>query len=347
MHRLTLILSDLYLRDEEASAIAASADAMPNLEWLLRFARTRTRVEDWRQWLGAELGYARSDIRPFAPFAARGLVGAAADAWLATPVHLAARLDHVRLDARGVLRLGAEERTAWCDAFARTFGPQYALHDDGVGGFFLSGFGAAAADAVTDDPARLLGADVGAHLPRGPGAGELRRLAAEIEMWLHDSPLHAARARKGLPRATALWLWGGGAMRTVATACAVPDMVHFYGADPFLAALARDRDTAARDFPAMASEIDELEPAAQRVVALLAPMSGLPHDRLAALDEDWLRYARGSIAAGALTELDVVAHDTHWHLAARPLVGFRDWWFWRPRRGWLEQLVHASHDTKA
>jgi hypothetical protein len=38
----------------------------------------------------------------------------------------------------------------------------------------------------------------------------LRRLGAEIEMWLHDHAVNDARGRRGEPPVTALWLWGGG-----------------------------------------------------------------------------------------------------------------------------------------
>src|SRR5690349_11868 len=143
MHRLTLILSDLYLPAEEAEEVAAAAgpssETLPALEWLLRFADAREPVVDWRSALASAVGYAAT-------------------------VHLHAAMDHVRLDARGLLTLPADERAAWIDSFARAFGPALALHDDGVGGFFLTGL---TGEATTVDPARLLGADIAAGIPRG------------------------------------------------------------------------------------------------------------------------------------------------------------------------------------
>src|SRR5688500_4965281 len=121
MRRLTLILSDLYLPEESHDTVPA-----PNLEWLLRYANRRRPIADWRSWLASELGYSPEAIQPLASFAGpRG-------AWFAMPVHLVAALDHVRLDARGLLTLDRNERGEWCEAFARTFGPVYTLHDDGV-----------------------------------------------------------------------------------------------------------------------------------------------------------------------------------------------------------------------
>jgi hypothetical protein len=40
----------------------------------------------------------------------------------------------------------------------------------------------------------------------------LRRLGAEIEMWLHDHPINDARRRRGELPVTSLWLWGAGAV---------------------------------------------------------------------------------------------------------------------------------------
>jgi len=47
---------------------------------------------------------------------------------------------------------------------------------------------------------------------RGTGNSDpaLRRLGAEIEMWLHEHPVNAVRARRGEAPVTGLWLWGGG-----------------------------------------------------------------------------------------------------------------------------------------
>src|SRR5215510_5037703 len=106
MRRLTLILSDLYLPEEAAGkASPPQTVELPGLDWLLRFAQRPRRIADWRTWLAAQLGMSKFAQLPVAlacelQFLARGI-----GAWLATPVHLEARLDHVRLVDRGVLRI--------------------------------------------------------------------------------------------------------------------------------------------------------------------------------------------------------------------------------------------------
>ena len=238
MRRLTLILSDLYL-PAEAPALSEHSEfvALPNFEWLLRFAQARS-IRDWRLELAAQSGDDMlEDVAP-AHFAAFERVPAdrMTTSWFATPVHLEARLDHVRLPQRGILRLPGDERGAWCEEFARAFGPELVLHDDGPRGFLLTGLDAL--QVASTDPARILGADIAASLPRGKDVAQLRRLSAEIEMWLHGAALNRERERAGLPRLSALWIWGGGKGVDVVALPRRSDCL-IAGEDSWLAALAR------------------------------------------------------------------------------------------------------------
>src|SRR5690349_15887140 len=169
MRRLTLILSDLYLPEEAAEAWDVAAP-LPNLSWLLRFARAPERVDDWRRWLLRELELPGSSDVAVADTAARAFLDAGSDAatWLATPVRLSARLDHVRLETRGLLRVDAHEAAAFCAEFATQFAPQFQLHAAGERNFLLTGLEPLSARTV--DPARLLGADIGGALPDGGAA---------------------------------------------------------------------------------------------------------------------------------------------------------------------------------
>jgi len=334
MRSLTLILSDLYLPQEAArdAAIPATLE-LPNLAWLLRFAGSVATVSDWRRWLVAELNLASLANLPVAEVAARAFLAsdAAATAWLATPVRLEARLDHVRLTDRGLLRVSAEEGAAWCQEFARGFGPDLALHSAGERGFFLTGLKTAAA---TVDPARLLDADVARALPRGADTPELRRLGAEIEMWLHAASLNAARERARLPRISAFWLWGGDARSGSPTMAASQDRsapVALYGGDPFLAGLS---SAAQVEMPQRAPEnYSALQSEHGRQVVEIAPMSGAPRESLVNLEQNWFAPARAALASGGLGSLALVANDRCFRVAKRP-----GWRVWRPRRDWLEML---------
>jgi hypothetical protein len=246
-------------------------------------------------------------------------------AWIATPVHLEARLDHVRLADRGLVRIGADERSAWISDFARSFGPDYALHDAGDRSFLLSG--ASDVRAASVDPARLLDADIGRALPSGPSAGELRRLGTEIEMWMHGAPPNLARERARERRVSALWLWGGGVAEAVPPSAAYTPLegVRLYGGDPYLSALG------APVLPA--PDFSSLDCSATRCVIELSPMSGPKSESLANLDAHWFAPARASLSDGSLNAVDLVANDRCFRIASRP-----SWRFWRRKSSWLAQL---------
>ena len=348
MQRLTLILSDLYLPEEAQAGLARSFD-LPNLEWLLNHCASARHIRDWRHWLAAQLGetsYARIPEAKACEmeFLARG----PGSAWLATPVQLEARLDHVRLADRGILRMDAEERAACCAEFAGVFGPQYAMHDIGERAFLLTGIGPTS--AATRDPARLLGADIGAALPRGGEHAQLRRLGSEIEMWLHHAALNDRRERARKPRISALWLWGGESDEALAE----PDeadildtrgAVHFLGGDPFLVAVARAfEDWTQREVriaPAPES-FSAIGPEAEHAFVELTPMSGPLDEALDVLEEKWFAAARHALANGALSRLEIVANDRCFRITRS--ARFR---FWRRKTGWLENLVRPTGKPQA
>ena len=333
MRRLTLILSDLYVPSEAAgSGVHSTALDLPQFDWLLRFSHRAERIADWRRWLAIDSG--RSDLArlSIAHVCAKAVLpeSSSINAWLATPVHLEARIDHVRLADRGLLRLGADEREAWRHDFQGAFGPDYALHDAGERGFLLSG--ASAARVASVDPARLLDADIGRALPTGPSAGELRRLGTEIEMWLHGAAANVAREHRRQRRVSALWLWGGGAgteeVREVGPARVTESgAVSFFGGDPYLTAIA---GTPASPPPV---SLGEMAATAGRCVVELAPMSGRKEESLAALEADWFGPAREALSRGDIGSVDVIVNDCCFRVAARA-----GWRWWRRRSSWLTQI---------
>jgi hypothetical protein len=334
MRRLTLILSDLYLPEEAVRGGSfPSALELPHLDWLLRFASHAERIGDWRRWLSTDLGATQLAALPVAQACALGRLSSAdaGRAWLATPVHLEARLDHVRLADRGLLRLGADERPAWIADFSRSFGPDYALHDAGARNFLLSG--ASEVRAASVDPARLLDADIGRALPTGPAAGELRRLGTEIEMWLHGAAPNLARERARERRVSAMWLWGGGVAEPAGFTSNTMhhEGLRLCGEDPYLSALGVPV-TPVPDFTT-------LDRGATRCVIELSPMSGPKSESLANLDTQWFGQTRAALSDGSLETVDLVANDRCYRITSRP-----SWRFWRRRSSWLAQL---GRDLKA
>jgi hypothetical protein len=325
MRGLTLILSDLHLPAESVREALPDTLSLPSLEWLLRFSKAR-HVGDWRHWLAREMGASvLVNASPASALAAR--IGAPTDgAWFATPVSLEARLDHVRLRDRGLLRVPAGPRQKIRDEFARSFGPEMSLHEVGERGFLL--VGGPQSQAITMDPARYLDSDIGPALPAAGAAGGLRRLAAEIEMWLHSLPLNDDRERSGQRRITSLWLWGGGSSAGFDVA-GWRGVNGLRGGDPWLRALAGEHPLS--EPPASFHEVS----ADDRVVEF-APMSGAPGESLGSLEKNWFAPLRAALSSGKLDTLTLVANDKSFTTHARA-----GWRFWRSRRGWLAALAKA------
>ena len=330
MRRLTLILSDLYLPEEaqRGSEIPAARD-LPNLEWLLRYADAAQHTGDWRRWLVEKTVPGLRNLPVASISAHQSIAGRDLDStWLATPVALEARLDHVRLVDRGLLRLESSERESCRDEFSRVFGPQYLLHDGGERAFFLTGLPATGAPAV--DPARVLGAEIGPALP-GRDAGELRRLWAEIEMWLQSARFNEVRARVGKRRVSALWLWGAGATSTAHQRADDRASAVYFGGDPMILALGRIDGGRARAPPEQWAHLDA---AAPHVVVEFAALTGEPRESLEALDATWFASVKSALASGSIREFDLVANDRRFRIGARP-----QWKFWHRRQHWLARLA--------
>lgn len=229
-----VLIHPLLLSAEDRRALSAH---------LGRARVTRPGARSWRAWLAARVG--RSDLADVAP--ASLVAQGAADAWFATPVQLLAGLDRVQMATDGWLELDEHSASALQTDFARQFpGADLVLGHCGAEGFLLRGLQAAGAE--TSDPAQASGRDIATFLPRGREGAAVRRLATEIEMWLHAHPVNAARARAGQPAASALWIWGGGQPAVVPRGSTPAGRAH--GRDAWLRALwqAQGGDVSPRDW---------------------------------------------------------------------------------------------------
>jgi hypothetical protein len=121
-------------------------------------------------------------------------------------MHLVAGMTSVHVDRRSILRLDAADQQTIAADFQRLF------HDSGFhlqpleAGDFLM-LGPEMSPAGTEEPARAMGASMRQQAGTSPA---LRKLGAEIEMWLYDHAINDTRRRRGEQPVTALWLWGGG-----------------------------------------------------------------------------------------------------------------------------------------
>ena len=290
MRELVIVIADLYLpRDEGAEGMRAgvTAGSAPGIEFAARFGERAQLADGWRAWLARRLG--RADLASLAPARIAAAMcaaepesadGAAATAWIATPVQLLAGLTRVHLPAHGILRLPAAELASLAGGFRRAFGGSgLALYPLPCGELLL--FTAGMPALATLEPARAVGADLAQSLPHGPQAAALRRLGAEIEMWLHGEALNAQRARRGEPPVTSLWLWGSAdgpetALHAAGADVAAPRTLRAFGTDAWLEGLSRIQGSAYEALPARLRVGEEAADLEVWVLEMRQELSAIP-----------------------------------------------------------------------
>jgi len=357
VREIVIVIADLYLepepdrvgrhtaraREEAAPEVAQQGDGPgAAIGHLMRFGNRRPVAEGWRAWVARWLGLSRHAHSAPASIAAAALASAPAGraVWLATPLHLIAGLASVHVDRRSLLRLPLAELEALAVGFAETFrGSEFRLHPLASGELLLSG----AADAVpstTTEPARLLLQPVAEALPAGEGAPELRRLTAEIEMWLHGHPLNGERARRGAPPVSTLWLWGGGAPALAPATSAGQITAAAFGEDAYVRGLWR---MAGGESAAMPVDWEALISGrcVQRALGVVE-VAGLLHahsswrlsDAVADIDRRLLSPSLAALHRGELERLTLIANDRCLTLRAADR-----WRLWRRRHTGLGGLA--------
>jgi hypothetical protein len=227
---------------------------------------------------------------------------------------LIAGLSNLHFDRRGILRLSGEELATFAQDFNRTFGDTDLHLVPLINGEFLLRGPAAWAGIVTTEPACALVNGLESSLPKGSPATALKRLGAELEMWLHSHPVNAARQRRGERSVSTLWLWGGGALESLKS-CSAPPTDLAYGTDPYLAGLWQLEGAPARALPDRFGDVLS-DPKAERV-ALAPEITPLLHtnpnwsvfEALVDLDRLYLSPALEALRARALERVILVAND--------------------------------------
>jgi hypothetical protein len=268
--------------------------------------------------------------------------------WLATPVHFVAGLSSVHLDARGLLEVEQGARQALAAEFNAVFAESGFRLEALASAFLLTG--PRTSQVSTVDPARLIGASIDEALPPASDAPTLRRLSAEIEMWLHSHPINEERQRRGRLPITALWLWGGGIARESVTAhleaetqgtqladtvpasairgpallaaTASPPPGIAFGRDPFLHGLWRSAGASAQPIPHDFEEV--LAHTGRRAVFVLELSQAFDthrdwtiRDALADADQRWIMRALAALRRGDVARVTVIANDHRISLGPR------------------------------
>jgi hypothetical protein len=348
VQELVIVIPDLYLPRELRGAAGNGTrfDGITGIESVARFGARTSLVHGWRDWLLGHIG--RSDLHGIAP---ASIAAAALDpapptssvhpppsvtSWIATAVHLQAGLARVHLDQGGLLRLTLAEQAILAADFARTFGSSgHTLAPLPSGEFLLRTPGLP--PLATEEPARAACGELEQLMPAGPAATPMRRLLAEIEMWLHALPLNEARRSRGEAPITALWPWGA-AGRIVRPE---PRVAHAlpaaFGRDAWLEALWHLHGAVCQSLPERLDEV--LASGAQAAVLVVEVGESLRGDAMTVagalrrVDERFVSPALQALRRRAIESVTVILNDTRarigrgslrklWRRTLRGLEGF-------------------------
>jgi hypothetical protein len=320
---VTLILKDLY--PNRTSPEAAALPRLAALErWIAR-STAEALPHGWRRALAATLLPEASSEGGATAGASGAQVEPGCGYWLATPVHLLAGLDTVRLHPAGLLSTSFEEQCALAADFEQVFqGSGWALRATQRRELLLEG--PPAEGISSQDPARFLGRAVREAVPHGVGAAPLRRLMSEMEMWLHEHPLNQRRMAAGHLPISGLWLWGGGPVSN-APPRALPPL---YGEDLATEALWQLAAGAIQPLPAQWSALSIFD--ATGAVVIVPVPTGTGPEALLGIERDWI----APLLAHALNSgraVTLLCADKRFTLTA----GAR-WRFWRREQPWWEHL---------
>ncbi len=355
MRELVIVIHDLYLapaaRGESSPLPLGAGESFPGLQHIARFGRKSAIDGSWRSWLARWLG--RDDLASAAPAAiATAALGApplavaresrhdSGTAWFASPVHLIAGLTTLHLDRRSILSLGAADLAQLAQDFRGVFGELEFSLEPATCDIFIMRI-REGVEACTIEPARAVVAELEAALPTGPGATVLRRLGAELEMWLHGHPLNQRRTSRGELPVSTLWLWGGGAAQNPQTLLQNPGAAGprsrgdvALGSDPYLTGLRHLLGLEQLPLPVRFPNLSSYpEDARMALVAGLTPLlQANPHwtifQALADFDQHFIAPAVAALRAGEVASVRLIANDVQLHVNRRDALKL-----WRRRPG--------------
>lgn len=280
--------------------------ALPALESILGRARLETAPpQSLERCLGELFGLASGPL----PHAAIRRAGEAQVApgggavLCADPVNLHFAREHLLLADASGLEISTAQAAQIVDGLNETFSDVGRFEAAAPDRWYL--WIAALPELSFTPLAEVAGRPMGPFMPEGPDSREWHRLSNEIQVWLHNHPVNAAREAAGLRPINSLWFWGAGAPPgTLRSPAAI---VHAEGT------LARGLATLAGVAPSCAEHLDAA--AGSDVLAVLERLQlqarylNLTDWRteLAAIERDWLAPALEALKAGHIDELRITA----------------------------------------
>jgi hypothetical protein len=206
--------------------------------------------------------------------------------------------------------------------FARTFGSSsHTLTPLPSGEFLLATPGLA--PLATEEPARAACGELEQLMPTGTEATPLRRLLAEIEMWLHALPLNEARSSRGDAPITTLWPWGAAGRIVRPEPRALSGLPTAFGRDAWLQGLWQLNGAPCCTPP---EHLEEVLASGARAAVLVVEVGGqLRGDAatvagaLRRVDERFVSPALQALRQRALEGVTLIVNDTRAHIGRSSL----------------------------
>lgn len=313
-----------------ATGGAIDAGRLPELPVLSALLRGATRLpprRDWRDGVLDALSIRIADGAGPAAVAACAIdvLAPGGSVCLAAPVHAVAGVSRMFLATGDSFAIDAAETEALRLAFNAEFGaPHIHLHAVGTGWVLQAPCAVAASDG---SPELLAGAALAREPARTAEGRALRRLGAEVEMWLAGLPLNRERESRGAAPVNCFWFWGGTASLALTGPMHRPGvLVSNLGPDVWMAGLARLCGLRMR----RAGQWSEVGDSNAAVTLLQPSASGNALQHLPAWEAAWFEPVRRDLAARRLPALRLQIGGDGWLLPAPRLAR----WLHRPRPWW-------------
>ncbi|MEO8316076.1 MAG: hypothetical protein ABI645_14935 [Pseudomonadota bacterium] len=300
---------------------------LPVLTDMLHGARRLSDAPDWRSGVLAALDMPNAASQNAAMIAARSIpaLQPGSGICLALPVHAVAGMSRMFLGTARTFVVDPDEREALRLAFNAEFGtPEVQMHAAGCGWLLGAPFAAAANDG---SPESLLGVALAREPAVSEGGRSLRRLGAEVEMWLAGLPFNAARERRGEPVINSIWFWSGATAVTLPAPGRMPCAL-FTNTEPdaWITGLASHCGLPLRQ----AHSWQEVRDTPGAFVILQPPLPGDAMPQMPEWESAWLEPARRDLASRRLQALRLQIGRSAWQLPAprlsRWLQRRRPWW---------------------
>jgi len=149
-------------------------------------------------------------------------------------------------------------------------------------------------------------------LPNGKDAASLRRLMTEMQMLLHEHPVNAARAQRGVPAVNAIWFWGLGSVAGPSEASiALPSA---FGSEAYLKGLYLLHSQAVRELPMPLED--------KRSLRASRSLTVVDATELDVLESRWLAPLARALRRGVVEQLAVYLDRWRIDVARRDLLKF-------------------------